>query len=711
MESATLFEWAVGAIFVGVNAYRRYNTPVTNRESTTFQNFGIYFLFYLLTTLTLYVFFGAVIDSSPETLGTLFGLLSGVPDATLPGSLSNLSAPMISALFLTTLLPSLPFLSRYDQMLLNTFWDRGHIPNHAVKMAASMRRAAFNFSPRQIKQIRDRCQTLQIDYEALSLNDGLNLDFRWTRINVLLDSINEWKVDDHGRMRRYMKNHSDELNQLFKLLDEINDEFIDLKNEKLEAHVQTKIQKYLERAIRNLMRLATVFAAKATCYTELSESSRRSRTTQLGFEGGSSGQDGLSGRQAVKALLAILFTFLSLSILQELGKDAEYRRFGAVIFVTFLMFFTYGSTLIIALDLKSRVSMGYNELTRERSWSAYLTVGIITAMSWLLVTISYRYITNMLSGISAAGAENVVKITDGVTQCLKGVSKVIDDPGRCMSNYEQVISSIEWSYPYALQSLALAISVSWILDHHQSRGMSGAMTLQQRLLDVGISVAALGLASFIAFCWMEGLFWFDGFATRDAQYIGRASMGWFVLKGMAVAAIIGWLVPTWFDLNRSKAPDQIAGRLITMNRRGLAEDIRNLNPDELIKAVAAVSASVAASDGDVSRHEKDVYQIICGHLSGLPNYDVDIDSADREFEIYREQLDEGQPDLEDRLAGIRELPLLASLMPFIASSVAFADGVYLEREDKMVEEIKSILQLSAAQVVGSATPSGGDSPD
>ena len=45
MESISLIEWSVGGVFVAVNAYRRYNTPSSNRASTTFQNFSLYFIF------------------------------------------------------------------------------------------------------------------------------------------------------------------------------------------------------------------------------------------------------------------------------------------------------------------------------------------------------------------------------------------------------------------------------------------------------------------------------------------------------------------------------------------------------------------------------------------------------------------------------------------------------------------------------------------
>jgi hypothetical protein len=325
----------------------------------------------------------------------------GQMNTTLPQEYAGLSAPMLSALFLTTLLPSLPWLSRYDQALLRKFWERGHIPNHVQKMAAAMRRAPFNFSPGQSKHLRKLCAKLSIDCKTLDLEQADSLDFHWARLNVLLASIAEWKQDDLTRLTDFMRDNTLELNRLNESLDYINSEFAELKAEKLDEVVLSKIARLLNKAIFEAYRDTSILIAKATCIAELSESGRSSRVAQLGFEGGSHGRDRLSAKQVSRALLAIMAIFMLVSVVQELGKPAEFRKFGNVGFMTFLMLFTYGAALVIALDLKCRVGMGYNELTRQRSWSSYIWVGVITAASWFLVTISYRYILNMLSGVGS----------------------------------------------------------------------------------------------------------------------------------------------------------------------------------------------------------------------------------------------------------------------------------------------------------------------
>ena len=206
-----------------------------------------------------------------------------------------------------------------------------------------------------------------------------------------------------------------------------------------------------------------------------------------------------------------------------------------------------------------------------------------------------------------------------------------------------------------------------------------------------IAVSALALASVVAFCWMEGLGPFEGHATKAPDYRGKTAFGWFVIKGAAVGAVIGWLVPMWFHINRSKAPDQIAGRLIVMNQKALSKEIKYLKPGQLIQAVASVAASVAAIDFTVSRTEQDVYQIICAHLAGLPDSDVNNEGAEQAFEHSLALIENGELQLTQQLSGLSDYPLVSALMPYIASSIAFADGIYLDQEKTVVEQIRTLV--------------------
>ncbi|MBN7797817.1 hypothetical protein [Parahaliea mediterranea] len=660
---AISFEWILGAVFVGFNAYGRYNTPSSNRETTTFQHFSLYFFLYLLSVLILYVVFGALFDSSPETISIFFtGKLPTNDGAALPEQLTGLSAPLISALFLSTLLPSIPWLSKYEKALLQFFWDKGHIPNHVYRMAAIMRRAPFNFSPQQKKELRRFCDSIELDFESLDVLNGASLDHRWARINVLLAGIEPWEESDTGRLRRFMLDYREELAQLLAARDEINREFVELRTEQVEPQALAKMERFLDRSITELFRSSTVFVARAVCISELTESGRSFRISQLGFESGGQRDDKLSPRQLAEAVLCILLTFFMISVLQELSKDAQYRKYGNVTFMTFLMVFTYGASLIVALQIKAGVHGGYNGLTRQRPLFAYLWIVLATGASWLFVSVAYRYIPGMLKGESSE------------------------------LNLSQVLTDISWSYPYALQSIALALAISIILDVHESGQVTERLSVKRRLVDVALAATLLAIASIFTYCWMEGIGPFEGYATRDEIFRGKTSFWWLVFKGTAVGAVVGWLVPTWFSINRTKVPEKAVARLIAMNRKGLAEEIRCLEPDELVKAVAGIAAAVAAVDEVVSRTETDVYLIICSDLAGIPNSDIDTHLAEEEFKTALVLQENQESDLEHRLATIRQLPLLRALMPYIAASIAMANGVYLSQERALVDTIQQLLQ-------------------
>lgn len=664
---AISFEWILGAVFVGFNAYGRYNTPSSNRETTTFQHFSLYFFLYLLSVLILYVVFGALFDSSPETVSIfLTGKLPTGDSPGLPKALDDLSAPLVSALFLSTLLPSIPWLSKYDRALLQFFWDRGHIPNHVYRMAAIMRRAPFNFSPQQRKDLRKLCHSMELDYEPLEIMNGASIDHRWARINVLLAGIEPWEQSDTGRLRRFMDDYKEELAQLLAARDEINREFVELRKEQVEPQALAKMERFLDKSIAELFRSSTIFVARAVCISELTESGRSFRISQLGFESGGQRDDKLTPRQLAEAVLCILLTFFAISVLQEMFKEPEYRKYGNVTFMTFLMVFTYGASLIVAMQIKAGVHGGYNGLTRQRPFFSYLWIIVATGFSWLFVSVAYRYIPGMLEG---QGSED---------------------------NLTQVLTDISWSYPYALQSMALALSISIILDVHESGQVTERLSVRRRLYDVALAALLLAVASVFTYCWMEGVGLFEGAATRDEAFRGKTSFWWLAFKGAAVGAVIGWLVPTWFSINRTKVPEKAVARLIAMNRKGLAEEIRSLEPDELVKAVAGIAATVAAIDEVVSRSETDVYLIICSDLAGIPNSDIDTHLAEEEFKHVLTLLENNAANLEERLDTIRQLPLLRALMPYIASSIAMANGVYLGREKEVVDSIQRLLQPQTA---------------
>lgn len=652
-------QFVVAFFFVAANAFRRYNTPETNRSTTTFENFSIFCGLYLLATFVLFTLITAGFLVSPEVVEYFMS----VPDYA-----ESMSAPMISALFLTSMLPNLPFLARLDKALLNWFWDRGNIPTHIANLAATMRRSPFGFAPDRKVFIKQYCEDHAIDCGSINIEDSHSLDFRWARAYVLFKQLDEWKDDSgantSGRLRRFLKKESDELKAIHNSVEEVSREFFELKRDHLDSRAEKRVERVLDSALRDTYRKLTLFIAKTVCMVELSENGRNRRIREFGFDLAEAHAVNLTGEQILKALLSIVTVFLLISLVETVFSDGQGIR--RVPFLTVLMSGTYGAALLIALHLNNSRAFGFNELTRRRSFIGYLMIIVSTLGSWFVLAAIVRFVANMFR---MPTEENMLEVAE----------------------------HISWSYPYALQSVALALSVSWALNQHQSTEVRLNLTHVNKWRDVGKTVPLMACFSIAAYCWMNGVFIPDDWATRDLQRIQGLTArdhlvdgAWFLTKGVAVVAVLIWLVPTWFFVNRSSRPTQAANRLIEMNDDEIAREIKKLGAGDLLSVVSAIAAKVASVDDDISHVEIEVYKQICCQLSAVPNSDVDPHESGPAFDACLRSIRQNELNLKERLACLSRKPLLLSLMPYIASTIAHADGVYLKEEGEVVAEVQRL---------------------
>lgn len=107
--SPDLLEWLVGGAIVLVYAHQRFGTPQTNSSSTTRFKYQLAATLYLGAALVLFVVLASAVKDSPGILSKL-----GIAE-----DYESLATPLLSALLLTALLPSVPFLKEIDARLLS----------------------------------------------------------------------------------------------------------------------------------------------------------------------------------------------------------------------------------------------------------------------------------------------------------------------------------------------------------------------------------------------------------------------------------------------------------------------------------------------------------------------------------------------------------------------------------------------------------------
>ncbi len=675
MDSLQL-EWLMGAGFIAIYAYRRYNTPVSNRSSTTFFRFSAYYLMYLSCLLALYAFVGSVLRTSPELLSYFYQFALGVPgQVEIPDNIKGLTGPMVTALALTTLLPNLPLLARFDKKLLISFWDLGHIPGKVIRQGEHLRRSLFNISSAMKKDIRALAKSHQIDSTLLEFEDKNSINHEWTRLAALQQLLLPWTTPDNPRYYRFTQSQQhtfDELQVNFLALTKRTaNYFSELTQLSVPRENTQSLLNEIERHLRNdnraLTKQYTEFIARGIFACELTAKSRHEVLLNMGFDDGAVVDEGLTANQFITLMGSLIVAFCTLSVV-ETYRIGQTFNWGSIWFNTLIMTTCYGMAALCGLFPK-----GFwcpQEYRKTRPLNIYLlSAAMATAVS-LIATITLRYINTALQ------FEGPVDL-------------------------ERLARSIMWSYPYLLQSFVIALATAWITDNHNH--ITGITPRRERLIDTASLAATMAIGSFITFAWLEGLGPFEG--TRDTDYRLYPHAGWitacfwFVVKGGVVGAVVGYLVPFWFHRNRSKTPLQQLYRYIRFNRDKITRENHNLNEGELLNAIMITASQISTADQHIRQVEKDILRLFLYQLETLHIADFTMDDAMQKFdnlcELHQQQPDQFNQQAINYLAPLQGRGGLSELMVHLGNAIALGDHDLKDSEQDAINWLAQQLNTTA----------------
>ena len=139
------------AAVVAVHAWDRYNTPKSNRVSTTRAAFLFTGAGYISASLILFLFLSQVVlapGQQPRVLAVLE--IEGIQDV-----LKDYCAPsVLAAVILTVLLPHTPVLSSADDWLLKRFQAWGSIPQGVRNLAGKLAPQALELRPADVAELQ-----------------------------------------------------------------------------------------------------------------------------------------------------------------------------------------------------------------------------------------------------------------------------------------------------------------------------------------------------------------------------------------------------------------------------------------------------------------------------------------------------------------------------------------------------------------------------
>jgi hypothetical protein len=156
-HTADLLVTIICAVVVAVHAWDRYNTPESNRVSTTRAAFLFTGAGYVSTSLILFLLISKVaLQPGLLTPGVLMFLeIEGIKEI-----LANYCAPpVLAAVILTVLLPHTPILNSADDWLLKRFQAWGSIPQGIRNLAGKLAPQALHLGPADVAELQDWIET------------------------------------------------------------------------------------------------------------------------------------------------------------------------------------------------------------------------------------------------------------------------------------------------------------------------------------------------------------------------------------------------------------------------------------------------------------------------------------------------------------------------------------------------------------------------
>lgn len=258
----------------------------------------------------------------------------------------------------------------------------------------------------------------------------------------------------------------------------------------------------------------------------------------------------------------------------------------------------------------------------------------------------------------------------------------------------KVRTHIGWSYPYMLQSFIIAVGLSFLVDRRIPSDKR--LIAKMKIKDTIILTVLMFFISIGIYIWMYGIYLPDHIATKDRCFIKTFNTDWiaqleFTLKHGFIGSVIGFLVPNWYRNNRSSGAYGSVARMISMNKEDLNNEARKLNPQDLLRAFTSITFWIANNKERIDRSELDVFDVTMSQLSNLNCADFSLEEAGN-FLYVNKEIDKYN-FLSDSLKAIASSEKIQMLCAWYAISVAYADHIYTEDEEKRVLEVFSMLPL------------------
>ena len=494
-------DFVLGVIFILFYAGQRFNTPSTNRSSTTAGRYFASLFLYCLVGIAAYV----VLVKFPHLMAFL---LKDNKDA-VPGWASELSSPLLIALLLTVLLPKLPFLSNIDQWICQQLQNVAAIPWEVRRLSAELRNDKLELSADEQSLIRQQLQDDGFDPRDIVFGPPSSPASMWTQLTSLLQKVSDWESD--RRMASYLAISTGELEKLrrrhqtlcskaktcFHLLREDGDNTGSTKTHE----AVLRYREDFTDQVSHLTHDTFDFIARGVLYAELTDRARENRLKALGFTIDWPGPT-FSLNQMMLLFAVVCIVMLS----------------GFVLFADTIRGLSFGLILTraVMISVIYSVAVACAVLPRERWSFARARVGDVRPVAFYIV-----------AGLMASA------ISFATSLCFNSI---------LLRSFVCGFQRSELTYPWALITFTTALVTAALVDNPH---FSFVSRWQQRCLEGAAQATVMFGVAYVTYQWLLQLSQNIGPTSCNLSYQMPPKLTIIVMAGV-VGFVIGFFIPTWY---------------------------------------------------------------------------------------------------------------------------------------------------------------------
>ena len=538
----------LGAIFVAVYALERFNTPKTNRSSTTAARYYAAASSYL--GISLLIYWG--LAQSPQLLDDLKQFIDiPLPEGADP---KNPQEPVVEvAMLLSVLLCKIPILAQFDYKLRAFFQNLAEIPMEAIRFSKLIAKARFNPSAEMRDAIRfqlleNKIAEEDIQFDTINETSLHTAQALWVRITALKQGVDSWATQrGYAGFLQQRNKEYDSLNARYIQLNDLAKNYFSLLKSTNNDNVDNPLNKAVEDFRRNYVEQANTladdlcqFVASGVLQCQLTHGNRIQAIHEIGFEMPQEVNNNSLSINRVLTLLSILVMLLLVNFIAFAHhSDSESLMIKATMIGTIFVI-----SVVCATFPKGRWEFFRRDTDGTRPTAGYLFSGLLAVA--LAVPINVGFNSLIFLGKASTVVQHSQTTADSSTitpNATSGetISKDDNTAGKASAIARAWEKFSTYSYPWLFMAFASTVLTAFMVDNRPSRRISAR---QLRWLEAFGQATGTLLAACLVLWWLA-----------DIRPLGTI---WdilvILLRVFMIGGVIGALVPSWYRKAMSVEP-------------------------------------------------------------------------------------------------------------------------------------------------------------